>query len=155
MKRQLLIFCLPFILFSCQPENRVFIEEQELSPNAEWLLEDKKIFEIPITDTNAIYNLKLSFRFAEGFQYKQARIKITETSPGGTERVQIHDLKIIDENGEYIGDPAYDIWDSEHTIEKEIKFSEKGTYKYTVEHAMPNDPLYLALEVGLILDRAD
>ena len=61
-------------------------------------------------------------------------------------------MKIRDDNGAYLGEPGYDIWDSEHVIESNKTYSEKGTYIYVIEHNMPDDPLNFAMEVGVILD---
>ena len=137
---------------SCQPEGRVFIEHQELSPEVEWLKEDTRTFNVPVEDNNKTYNLSLSFRYAYGFQYNAARILLTETSPNGEKTQQSYDLKVRDEKGEYIGEAGYDIWDSEHLIVPNKRFLEKGVYTYTIEHEMPDDVLNFAMEIGVILD---
>ncbi|PKP47186.1 MAG: hypothetical protein CVT95_05955 [Bacteroidetes bacterium HGW-Bacteroidetes-12] len=80
-------------------------------------------------------------------------LKITETSPSGKESVNEYELKIRDEKGNYLGDPGYDIIDSEHLVEPNKKYEETGTYTYVIEHIMPNDPLNFAMEVGIIVDK--
>ena len=142
-------------LIACQPEGRVYVEHKKLSPQVEWLKKDKREFKVPIDDNNRLYNLSLSFRYASGYQFQVARVKVTETSPSGEESVNEYELKVREDTGEYIGDPGYDIWDSEHLIESNKKYEEKGTYTYLIEHNMPNDPLNFAMEIGLILDQVD
>lgn len=141
-------------LIGCQPEGRIYIEHKELSPNVEWLKEDKREFRVPVEDTARLYDLSLSFRYATGYQYRVLKVKVTETSPSGEENTNEYELKIREENGEYIGEPGLDIWDSEHPIEQGVEFDETGTYTYVIEHAMPADPLNFAMEIGLIVDRA-
>jgi len=141
------------LLVSCQPEGRVFVEHEKLSPNVEWLKVDKREFKVPIEDTSIPYNLSLSFRYANGYQFQVARIIVTEISPSGVKTTTNHELIIRDEKGAYLGEAGYDIWDSEHIIEPGKKYDEKGTYTYTVEHNMPNEPLNFAMEVGVILDK--
>jgi gliding motility-associated lipoprotein GldH len=145
----LIILCL---LLSCQPEGRVYIEHQDLSPQIEWLQKDSRVFEVPIEDNAKPFKMSMSFRFATGYQFQVAKIKVSELSPSGIEIVYNYQLKVIEDNGEYIGDPGLDIWDSEHVVEKSKKFDEVGTYTYKVEHDMPVDPLNFAMEVGIILD---
>ena len=140
---------------ACQPEGRVYVGHQKLSPDVEWLLKDAREFKVPVTDNNLLYNLSLSFRYATGYQFQFARVKVTETSPSGKASVKEYELKVREDNGEYIGDPGYDIWDSEHLVERNKKYEEKGIYTYLIEHNMPNDPLNFAMEIGLILDKAD
>ncbi len=148
----MLILSIGFI--SCQPEGRVFSENQDLSPNLEWLKKDVLEFNVPIEDVNSAYDMSIAFRYATGYQFEIAKVKITETSPSGDEVVKEYELKVREDNGDYIGEPALDIWDSEHLIESDKKYSEKGTYTYKVEQNMPADPMNFAMEIGLILDKA-
>ncbi|MBL4624104.1 MAG: gliding motility lipoprotein GldH [Flavobacteriales bacterium] len=154
MKTNILLFSfITLCLFSCQPENRVFIEHQELSPDIEWIKKDTREFKVPVEDKGLVYNLSLSFRYATGYAYQVAKVKVTETSPSGKETVNKYELKVRDANGDYIGDPGFDIWDSEHLVESDKKFEETGTYRYVIEHNMPEDPLNMVMEIGIILDK--
>lgn len=152
MKKLLFIF-LAGGLMACQPEGRVYVEHKKLSPDVEWLKNDVKEFEVPIEHIDQEYSMSFSFRYATGYQYRNAKVKVKETSPSGKERIFEYVLKIRNENGEYLGDPGYDIWDSEHLVEPNKKYEEVGTYTYLLQHNMPNDPLYFAMEIGVILDK--
>lgn len=152
MKRILTVIAILSSMIACQPEGRIYNEHQELSPEVEWLKKDVREFKVPITNNSQEYNMSISFRYANGYQYKTANIKVTETSPSGKESVKDYELQIRKENGDYIGEAGYDIWDSEHLIEPSKKFEETGTYTYKMEHIMPNDPLNFAMDIGLILD---
>lgn len=96
--------------------------------------------------------MSLSFRFANGYQFDVAKVKVTEISPSGKQSEQEYELLIRDEKGEYIGKPGYDIWDSEHKVEPNKTYAEQGTYTYIIEHIMPTDPLHYAMEIGVIID---
>ncbi len=153
MEYKLLLVLSFLLLLSCESENRIYSEHKELSPDVEWLKSDIQEFEIPISDVESSYQLSIAFRYASGYQYQTARIIITEISPTGIEESKEYELQIRNEKGEYLGDPAFDIWDSEHIIETNKKFSEKGSYTYRIEHSMPVDPLYYAMEIGMLLDK--
>ena len=155
MKKIYALCLLSFLLFSCQQEGRIYAEHLELSPDVEWLSEDKREFNIPIEDNSIPYNMSLSFRYATGYQYQVAKLKVTETSPSGKVTTEEYDLKIRDDNGDYIGDPGFDIWDSEHIVESNKTYKETGIYTYLIEHVMPSDPLYYAMSVGVILDKVN
>lgn len=155
MKKLYSIYLLSLLLFSCQQEGRIYVKHLDLSPEVEWLSKDKREFKVPIEDNSIPYNMSLSFRYATGYQYQVAKVKVTETSPSGKVATKEYDLKIRDEKGDYIGDPGFDIWDSEHIVEADKIYPETGTYTYQIEHVMPNDPLYFAMSVGLILDKVN
>ncbi len=153
MKQLLSVLAITICLIACQPKGRIYVKHQKLSPMVEWLKKDIREFKVPIIDNSIAYNMSLSFRYANGYQYQVAKVKVTETSPSGKEMVKQYDLKVRKDNGDYIGDPGYDIWDSEHLVEPNKKYEETGTYTYLIEHNMPNDPLNFAMEVGVILDK--
>ena len=121
------------LIYGCHPENRVYIEHKDLSPGLEWLKSDSKEFQLIIEDNKIAYDLLLSFRYLNGYQYQTVDVKVTETSPNGTIRVKNHQLKVKDEHGDYIGEAGYDIWDSEHLIEENKMYQETGTYIYLIE----------------------
>jgi len=153
MIRSLTFLAITIGIISCQPEGRIYVEHRELSPDVEWLKKDAREFKVPIKNDSLAYNMSLSFRYANGYQYQVAKVIVTETSPSGKETVKEHELKVREDNGDYVGEAGYDIWDSEHLIEPNKKYEETGTYTYVIEHNMPKDPLYFAMEIGVILDK--
>ena len=153
MKKILAVLALGFSFLACNPEGRIYSSHQELSPEVEWLKKDAREFEVPREDNSLDYQVSLSFRYATGFQYQSAKVKVTETSPSGKEEIKLYDLKVREANGDYIGEAGYDIWDSEHLVEVNKKYAEKGNYHYKIEHNMPSDPLNFAMEIGMIVDK--
>jgi len=153
MKNLITVLAIAASLIACQPEGRIFVEHQDLSPELEWLKKDVREFKVPIDDNSTAFKMSLSFRFATGYQYQTANVKVTETSPSGKETVKEYELKIREANGDYIGEPGLDIWDSEHLVEASKKYEETGVYTYSIEQNTPVDPLNFAMEIGLILDK--
>lgn len=153
MIRLLTVLAMTISLIACQPKERVYVKHKELSPGLEWLKKDVREFKVPVEDTSIAYNMSLSFRYVHGYQYQVAKVKVTETSPGGKETVKEYDLKVREDNGDYIGKAGLDIWDSEHLVEPDKRYEETGTYIYVIEHNMPNDPLIFTMEIGVILDK--
>jgi gliding motility-associated lipoprotein GldH len=152
MKNWILILVINCFLVGCTPEGRVYEKHKELSPNLEWLQADSREFEIPVENLDKNYNLSLTFRYATGFQFRTVNVQVTEISPAGTEQVYEYSLNVRNEAGEYIGEPGYDIWDSEHLVEANKTYFETGTYTYRITHTMQQDPLNFAMEIGMILD---
>lgn len=153
MKKLLIILAILQGLISCQPEGQIYNEHQELSPRLEWLKQDTREFKVPIEDISSIYNLSLSFRYLNGYEHKTVKVKVTETSPGGKETVKEFDLKVREDNGDYIGEFAYEIWDSEHLVEPNKKYQETGTFTYLFEHNMADDPVKQVMEIGMVLEK--
>ena len=104
MKKCIVVIAVMVSLISCHPDGRVYVEHKELSPDIEWLKADQREFKVPIEKLDQKYNLSLSFRYANGYQYEYAKVKVTEISPSGIEIVREHKLKVRQKNGEYIGE---------------------------------------------------
>lgn len=152
LKSGMIASAIVFGLFSCQPDGRVFVEHQELSPDLEWVKEDKPTFEVPIAEAGSVFNMSLTFRYATGYQFPIVKVLVIETSPSGVETTLEYELEVKDKDGNYIGEPALDIWDSTHLISASKRFEEAGTYTYEVTHNMPQNPLNYAMELGVVLD---
>ena len=155
MKKYFTLIVVLIGFVACQPEGRVHVEHKELSPEVEWLKKDKIEFKVPVNDNSINYDLSLSFRYATGYQYEVLKVKVTEISPSGIEVVNEYDLKVREKNGDYIGEPGFDIWDSEHLVESNKVYNESGLYTYIIEQNTPVDPLNFAMEIGVILDKSN
>jgi gliding motility-associated lipoprotein GldH len=153
MNRLLILLALALGLLACQPKGQIYAEHQELSPGLEWLKQDVREFKVPIEDTGISYNMSLSFPYLNSFEPHFVKVKVTEISPAGAEVVKEYELKVREDNGDYIGEFAYEIWDSKHVIEPDKKYSKPGLYTYLIEHNMDADPLKNAMEIGVILER--
>lgn len=155
MKKIFAILIISISMLGCQPEGREYIEHKELSPQLEWLKKDVIEFKVPIEKENQEFKMSLAFRCVEGFQHEVLKVNVIETSPSGKEESKEYELTLKDKQGKYIGDPVLKFYDSEHVIETNKIFGEKGVYSYKIEHMMPNDPVNSALEIGVILDNVE
>jgi gliding motility-associated lipoprotein GldH len=149
-----MVMTLGLLFVGCTPEGRIFNENKELSPQLEWIKTDTRTFEVNVEDIDNTYEMTLAFRYITGFMFDKLKVDVTETGPSGLELVSSYDLKVIDAEGGYIGSPGLDIWDSEHQVEANKKYTEKGVYTYTIEHNMPVDPVNHCMEIGLIIDKS-
>lgn len=139
-------------LLACN-NNKVYDEHKELSPNLQWSKDLKIEFTPEITDLDAGYKMTIAFRHAQGYSYKNLSLIATTVSPSGQTSQKHYDLEMIDENNDYKGEGMGDIWDVEVPVEQNYKFSETGAYHITFEYDMPVDPLHMAVDLGLIIEK--
>jgi gliding motility-associated lipoprotein GldH len=148
------IFYLFLLLGVSSCGNDVYFEQnQELSPKLQWQKFDKKTFNVKVDDLASKFQMKLNFRYIEGFSHKTFKVKVTEISPSRVKTVNSYELEIISPDGEYIGEPALDIWDSQHEIGAPISFKEKGNYAYVLEYEGETSALAFAMEIGIVLEK--
>jgi gliding motility-associated lipoprotein GldH len=153
MKPHLLPVCvfLSLLPVACTPGDVVFEAHQELSPDLQWNKAESRTFTIDITDNSHPYRLDLAFRYGTGFPYRNMMVRINETDPEGQVIIRDLDFAVRGEDGEPLGEPAYDIMDLTVSVDREKKFPVLGTYTYSVAHIMPVDTVHYAMEVGLVL----
>ncbi len=146
-----------FMITSCGNSGTVIFEEhKELSPEYEWKKADTRTFTIDIKDNSEPLQLAVAFRYATGYYYDKALMRLTEITPAGTKSMRDIDIVVRDEKGEFIGEKGYDIIDIEFVIDENKKYPAHGTYTYIIEQTMPDvDPLDFAMEVGLVLRKKD
>lgn len=148
------LFAILLINSACNP-NKVYEKHLELSENIEWKKSDVKRFEIDIKDNTIPYDFYLAFRYADGYPFTSVKLLLKEIQPDGTFEELPYELQLRSENGEYIGSPGYDIWDSEHLILPKKIFPKNGKYVYEITHDMPLDPLPMVMEIGIIIEKAN
>ena len=100
------------------------------------------------------YNVYITFRYATGFAKTDAPVSLSQKTPSGELYTNDYALRIRDDKGDYIGEPGYDIWDSEHMILAEVKL-EAGTHQFVLEHNNGNGTLFPVLDVGLIVEKLE
>jgi gliding motility-associated lipoprotein GldH len=142
-----------FFIYSCTPENRLYAERQELSPNLEWVGSDLKTFNFKTNEKDLIYTLTLELRFVTGYPFKNLNVLADIISPSGEVIQKEFTLNIKDDEGNYIGEAGMDLWDSKHIVDKELKLNEIGEYTIGFLHNMAMDPLPYVMELGVIIDK--
>ena len=140
-------------LLSCKPEGRIYEKHKDLSPNVEWLRSDVRTFEFVVEDTLSTYELGVGLRYASGFVPQYGKVSMVLTSPSGKSTEHMFSLKVREDNGDYIGEPGFEIWDSHHPVLKNVTFEESGEYQATFQHAMERDPMNMVMEIGLTIDK--
>ncbi len=145
------IFSCSIIMIGCN-SNEIYNEHTETGEGFEWKASDKKTFEVAVEDPSVKYNVYVTFRYATGFAKSLAPVKLSHTNPSGETTANEVKLKIRDENGDYLGEPGYDIWDSKHLIEAETQL-EKGKHNYVLQTDNGPNNLFPVLDVGIIVEK--
>lgn len=150
--RILLIFGMITTLNSCQDSKTIYEEHQSFGDAYEWTKNDKKTFVIDVKENSHPVQMTLALRYASGYMYEKALLKITEIDPQGNKVSRDVDVQIRDEKGEFVGEKGYDIIDLEMVLDEKKVFPVFGKYTYEIEHTMPEiDPLIFVMEIGLIV----
>lgn len=128
--------------------NQVYNEHFETGEGFEWKKSDSKTFNVNIEDASVPYNVIITFRYATGYAKNTAPVLLVHATPDGETSENEYELKIRDTNGDYIGEPGYDIWDSDHLVMANISLP-AGINVFTLSHNNKAATLMPVLDVGL------
>ncbi len=143
------------LLTGCQPAG--LYEKTAVIPRHSWNRSFKPAFTFTINDTSSAYQLYLTLRHRDQYNYNNIYIKISTRQPGeDNTQSAMYDLKLGDDETGWLGSGMDDIY--EHRIPltpagTPFYFRKKGTYTFTIEHAMREDPLKNVMNAGLRIEK--
>lgn len=149
----LLGFCL-FLLSACVTTD-VF-EKNVAIPNHAWSPNFKPTISFTIKDTTVPYHIYVVLRHTDAYRYKNIWINVHTQAPSGTASSQPLDLQLATDDKGWLGTGMDDIY--EHRIQitppKYPKLLKAGTYNFTLENIMREDPLDYVMNVGIRVEKA-
>ncbi|CAL1521170.1 gliding motility lipoprotein GldH [Chitinophaga sp. MM2321] len=158
MKRLLLVTAGLFLLAAaCKPPKMDAFEKNLEIPGHDWAYDFKPSFEVAIQpeDTADLYNIYVNVRHTDAYPYSNVWILVGTQYPGdSTAREQRVELPLSDINGKWLGSGLDDIYEHRIPIQQKAIFDKPGTYKFTFEQNMRQNPLPHVMNVGLRIEKA-
>lgn len=146
----LIAYSLQIIAVSCTTID--LYEKNVAIPGHQWKSDFKPSFTFTIKDSTTPYQLFLMFRHTEKYNYTNIYINLYIQPPGKDNTQIIQKNLLLANNNGWLGSGMDDIY--EHRIPLGEKQTLKsGTYTFTVEQIMREDPLENVLNVGLRIEK--
>jgi len=145
-----LVIC-TFWLASCTSID--LYEKSVAIPNHAWKSSFKPVFTFTIKDTSTHYQLFLVLRHTEKYNYTNIYIELYTRLPGQDTAMKIRrDLTLATNDKGWLARGMDDIY--EHRIELgDPQALKAGTYTFTLQQIMREDPLKNVLDVGLRIEK--
>jgi gliding motility-associated lipoprotein GldH len=148
------VFCCLFV--SC---NKIDLYEKAVAiPGQEWKSSFKPTFKFDITDTNATYQVYIVLRHTDKYSYNNLWINLYTVTPDKQQSRAQYELPLANNNKGWLATAIDDVY--EHRIaltpmNEGILFRKAGTYSFTLEHIMREDPLKYMLNIGLRVEKKE
>jgi gliding motility-associated lipoprotein GldH len=149
LKKILIIPCL--FLLSCQSID--LYEKVVPIPGHAWKTNFKPAFHFTIKDTTSAYQLYVILRHTEKYNYNNIWINIHIKTPEGATQTILQELPLANNEG-WLGEGIDDIY--EHRIKlstEEMKFTRSGTYTFSLQHVMRQNPLEYVMNAGIRIEK--
>ena len=142
-------------LVSCTLPSGVF-EKDVAIPRQQWESGFKPRIEFAVKeeDTASIYNVYFVVRHTDAYSYNNIWIQGTVTQPGdtATKSEKFNLILATNEKG-WQGAGMDDIYEDRLLILPQRKFTRPGTYSFTIEQIMREDPLKHVLNAGIRVEK--
>ncbi len=112
------------------------------------------VFDVPVSDTLNKYNIFVTVRNADSYDFNNLYLFIDINSPMKvTERDTIECI-LADASGRWLGEGLGDIWDNKILFKRNVRFRKPGTYQFTLTQAMRIDSLTMIMDAGLSIEKS-
>lgn len=129
-------------------------EKTATFPKHEWRSRQKQVIRFNISDTNSNYRLFFVIRHTNAYRYNNLWIKVGSKGPADSIlHVQQFDLPLAT-NNKWNGTGIDDIYEQRILLsQRSLHVQNPGTYEFTIEHIMREDPLQEILNAGIRLEK--
>ncbi len=143
------------LICACSPHIDVF-EKDVAIPAQQWESGFKPQIVFAVTDTASLYDVYLVLRHTDAYNYNNIWVRATVQQPGDTlARSQQFDLTLANSEKGWLGSAMDDIYEQRILIQPQTKFTRKGSYHFTIEQIMREDPLKHVLNVGVRVEKSN
>lgn len=128
-------------------------EKSVTIPKHQWESSFKPSFEFTIKDTSSPYKLFFILRHNEKYSFNNIYINVYVKGPGQDSAVKIQqDLVLATNDKGWLATGMDDIYEHRITLAPEQSLK-AGTYTFTIEQIMREDPLKNVLNAGLRIEK--
>ncbi len=156
-KSLLLVLVICSLLFaSCSLSTDVFEKDVQI-PGQEWesSFKPQVKFELKAIDTASLYDIFLVLRHSDAYYFNNIWIQGSVQEPGDSAaKSERYDLTLATNEKGWLGSGMDDIYEHRILIQPRTKFKRPGTYSFTIEQIMRQDPLKHVLNVGVRVEKA-
>jgi gliding motility-associated lipoprotein GldH len=150
----LLATCCSLLATSCTTTD--LYEKTVTIKKMEWKRSYKPVFKFEIKDTAVAYQLFVTFRHSDRYNFNNVWVNLYTLSPDGESGKAQYELPLANNEKGWLATGMDDIY--EHRIaltplNQDFRFKRAGIYVFTLEHIMREDPLLQVLNVGLRIEK--
>jgi gliding motility-associated lipoprotein GldH len=142
----------------CTDPNAVTDQNTEIA-NRNWAYTNKVKFTVNITDAQVPYNLYLNLRVTGDYKYSNMFVLVQQTDPAnastklGTMSTR-YEVRLANPDGEWLGEGSGNLYSYQTPFKTNYKFPAPGTYTFSIEQNMRDNPLREVSDVGIRVEKA-
>jgi gliding motility-associated lipoprotein GldH len=123
-------------------------------PDNIWDMNKPLVFDVPFNDTLGKYNIFVTIRNADSYEFNNIYLFIDIKSPVKIVERDTLECTLADPSGKWLGDGLGDIWDNKFLFKHNVRFRKQGTYEFTLTQAMRVDSLPMIMDAGISIEKS-
>lgn len=154
MNQRISFFSLFICLTICSCNKDVLYRKAITIPDNIWDMNKPLVFDVPVTDTVNKYNIFITVRNADSYDFNNLYLFIDINSPMKIRERDTMECILADANGKWLGSGLGDIWDNKFLFKKNIKFQKPGLYEFAFRQGMRVDSLPMIMDAGISIEKS-
>lgn len=147
------LFCVAVQFSACKTID--LYERTVAIPKHAWSSSFKPKFSFTISDTTVPYQVYIIIRHTDQYNFNNIWLNLYTQAPADTVQKVQYELPLASKTG-WLGAAMDDIYEHRISItpqNKNLYFKKSGTYQFTLEQIMREDPLQHVLDVGIRIEK--
>jgi gliding motility-associated lipoprotein GldH len=140
------------ILFCACDSSRVFDESKKIDDGS-WDKSKPVVLQAVINDTISPHNVYINLRNAGVYPFSNIFMFINTKLPHGELYRDTMEVMLQTPQGQWMGDGLGDIWDNRILFKSNVRFPQKGEYRFELFHAMRVNPLSGIMDAGIRIEK--
>jgi len=112
------------------------------------------VFDVPVKDTTNKYNIFITVRNADSYDFSNLYLFVDITSPMKITERDTMECILADASGRWLGDGLGDIWDNKILFKRNVEFRKPGVYEFALIQGMRVDSLSMIMDAGLSIEKS-
>jgi len=154
MKKFNFIQLIIYILCLSACTSPVFEENVKID-NSIWSKEKPVILQAIIEDTLSPHDVYINIRNAGVYPFSNIFLFVNTTMPHGEVYKDTLEIMLQTPEGKWLGDGLGDIWDNRILFKPNVRFPQKGEYRFQITQAMRTNPLPGIMDVGMRIEKSE
>lgn len=136
-------------LGSCQ--EGAFFERNTVIPNLSWDYDFKPSYTVNVQEPGGQYDLYINLRHTVYYPFSNIYFFLHEKGPGIGEKTTRYEFSLAAPDGQWKGNSAGNLYEQSKLLKRNISLPDTGTYSFTLEQNMTENPLRGVNDVGIKL----
>jgi gliding motility-associated lipoprotein GldH len=155
LKQTITILILILSMFTACTIPVGIFEKNVAIPNHSWKSDFKPKIDFEVkNDTLSYYRIYIVLRHTDAYRYKNIWLNVSIQPPGDKAFINRRNLVLATDEKGWLGKGMDDIFEHRILLEPNpVKFTKRGTYTFSLEQIMREDPLMNILNAGIRLEK--